>query len=84
MLEAVIVPIMIALIGGPLMWLLARLDRNNSAQHQNNMRVLERIEGKVTRIEDKVGKVNERLDNHIDKHHRSWINFGGKRDRDSK
>lgn len=82
MLEIVVVPISIAIIGGPLMWFLSRLDKNNSSQHNNNMQVLERIEHKVTRIEDKVGKVDDRLNSHIDKHHsRPWLHIGGKHDR---
>ena len=41
------VPISVAVIGGPLMWLLQRLDRRNTQQHGENQRVLERIEEKV-------------------------------------
>ena len=41
------VPISVAAIGGPLMWLLQRLDRRNTEQHGENQRVLERIEEKV-------------------------------------
>ena len=39
--------IVVALIGGPLMWILTRLDRRNTKQHGDNMVVLERIENKV-------------------------------------
>lgn len=85
MIETVLVPVTIALIGGPLMWLLARFDKHNTAQHKNNMHVLERIEVKVTTIEDKVSRVDERLDNHIDRHHTpKWLHFGGNRDRNNR
>jgi hypothetical protein len=84
MVEVIVVPISVAVIGGPLMWYLKKFDRNNSAQHDGNMHVLKRIEVKVDSIEDKVGKVDERLNNHIDRHHaRPWFHLGGKRDRDT-
>lgn len=55
------VPIVVALIGGPLMWFLHRFDRRNSEQHNHNFEVLERIE-------DKIDKVDERLHEHISWH----------------
>lgn len=60
-MSAVWVPVIVAVIGGPLMWLLSRFDRRNTQQHNANMKVL-------TRIESKVDKVDERLDSHIDWH----------------
>jgi len=85
MWEAVFVPVTVAVIGGPCMWLLARFDKHNTQQHNSNMHVLKRIEGKVTNIEDKVGMVDERLNNHIDRHHaRPWIQLGGLRDRNTR
>ena len=41
------VPISVAVIGGPLMWLLQRLDRRNTEQHGENLKALKRIEDKV-------------------------------------
>lgn len=58
---AVVVPIIVALIAGPVMWMLKRFDNRNSHQHQQNMQVLERVESKVD-------KVVERMDDHIDWH----------------
>ena len=55
------VPIAVALIGGPLMWGLARFDRRNSAQHAENLGVLKRIESKVDKVDD-------RLDQHVQWH----------------
>ena len=66
------VPIVVAVIGGPLMWFLAKFDRNNTNQHNNNMKMLERIETKVDHIETKIDKVDGRLDNHIDWHQSTW------------
>ncbi len=51
-------PILVALIGGPLMVFLKRFEHKNSAQHGESLKVLERIEGKVD-------KVDNRLDEHI-------------------
>lgn len=56
-----IVPIVVAVIGGPLMWLLHKLDRNNSKQHEQNLNALHRLEGKV----DGIG---ENLNRHINWH----------------
>jgi hypothetical protein len=55
------VPISVAVIGGPVMWFLARFDRRNTEQHSSNMHVLNRIESKVD-------KIDERVDNHIHWH----------------
>lgn len=65
-MESVLVPIAVAVIGGPIMWLLARLDRNNTKQHGQSIQVLTRVEAKVDRLDFKT----DHLDNkvlHIDK-----------------
>lgn len=55
------VPIVVAVIGGPLMWGLHRFDKRNTEQHGQNMRVLKTIERKVDKIDD-------RLHGHIEWH----------------
>lgn len=60
-MEAVLVPVAVALIGGPVMWFLHRFDKRNTEQHGANMGVLERIEGKVDRLD-------ERVDDHMEWH----------------
>lgn len=60
-MSAVYVPILVALIGGPVMWLLARFDRRNSDQHANNMSVLHEIK-------EDVREVRNDLKSHIDWH----------------
>jgi len=60
-MEAVIVPIAIAIIGGPMMWLLHRLDRRNTDQHDQSMKIL-------TEVRDDIKIVNRRLIKHIDWH----------------
>ena len=67
-MEAVLVPIVVALIGGPLMWLLRRLDKKNDAQHATSLEALTRIEQTVSRVDRKVERLDERLDRHIDWH----------------
>lgn len=54
-------PILVALIGGPLMWLLHRFDRRNTSQHESNMGVLNNIEKKVDRLDS-------RMDDHFEWH----------------
>jgi hypothetical protein len=61
--DAYWVPIVVAIIGGPLMWFLARFDRRNSQQHGANMKVLERIEGKVDKVDD---RINSHITWHLD------------------
>ena len=60
-MSAIYVPILVALIGGPVMWLLARFDRRNSDQHSNNMNVL-------NEIKEDVREVRNDLKSHIDWH----------------
>lgn len=60
-MEAVLVPVAVALIGGPVMWFLHRFDKRNTAQHEGNMGVLDRIEGKVDRLD-------RRIDDHMEWH----------------
>jgi hypothetical protein len=62
-MEAVYVPILVALIGGPVMWFLARFDKRNTEQHGENMKILSRVEDKVDRVDGKV----DRLDSKVDK-----------------
>lgn len=60
-MEALIAAVLVALIGGPLMWSLHRLDRRNSSQHGESLNVLKNIESKVE-------KLDGRMDDHIEWH----------------
>ncbi len=60
-MSSYIVPIVVALIGGPLMILFARFDKRNTQQHGENMKILQRVETKVDKVDD-------RLSGHIDWH----------------
>jgi len=58
---AVLVPVIVALITGPTMFMLRRFDKRNTEQHSQNMDVLKDIHGKVD-------KIDSRLDSHIEWH----------------
>lgn len=55
------VPIVVAVITGPIVALMRGFDKRNTEQHAENQRVL-------LRIEDKVDHIDSRLDQHIDYH----------------
>ena len=55
------VPIVVAVITGPLVVVMKAFDKRNTEQHQQNQNVL-------LRIETKVDHIDERLDDHIDYH----------------
>lgn len=48
------VPVVVAVIGGPLMWGLHRFDKKNSEQHNHNFTALHRIESKIEKLDDRV------------------------------
>jgi hypothetical protein len=65
--------IVVALIGGPLMWLLRRADRNNTEQHDRNMDELKRIRESVDNTGDKIDRLDQRIDAHLEWHvDRDW------------
>jgi hypothetical protein len=74
-MEIWVVPIAVALIGGPLMWFLSRLDKRNSDQHANSLSVLEAskelisgVDQKLDRLDSKVDKLDQRIYNHLEWH----------------
>lgn len=48
------VPIVVAVIGGPLMWGLHRFEKKNSEQHNHNHTMLTRIESKIEKLDDRI------------------------------
>jgi hypothetical protein len=64
-MTAAIAAIAVAAIGGPLMWLLHRLDRNNTAQHGQSIEVLTRLDSKVDRLDSKLDRLDTQLDTHL-------------------
>jgi uncharacterized membrane-anchored protein YhcB (DUF1043 family) len=51
------VPIAVALISGPIMFMLHRLDRNNTAQHSQNMEVISEMRDDVREVKADVREV---------------------------
>lgn len=64
-MTALIAAISVALISGPIMWLLHRYDRRNTEQHGHNLNTLQRIEGKMDRHDAKLDHLDAKLDGHI-------------------
>lgn len=60
-METVLVPIIVAVIGGPLVVVVQRLRKENSEQHAEGRALLERVA-------DKVDGVATKLDEHIGWH----------------
>ena len=66
------VPIIVAVIVGPVVVLLGRNDKRNTQQHARSMDVLERLDSKVDRLhhdmgvmDAKVDRLDKRLTSHI-------------------
>lgn len=69
-MEPIYIPIVVALIGGPVMWFLSRFDKRNTSQHDLNMKILntldikaEQMNWKIDKIDDKIDKIDEKVDN---------------------
>lgn len=58
-----LVPVMVAIISGPIVVLLQQLRKENTSQHAESRGIL-------THILDKVEKVDDKLDTHIKEGHR--------------
>ena len=48
------IPVVVAVIGGPLMWLLHRLEKRNTEQHGKSMDMLTTIHGDIRKIDDRL------------------------------
>jgi hypothetical protein len=59
---ALIVPVFVAIITGPIVVVLQKLRSENTSQHLESRSLLEHLVVKVD-------KIDERLDDHIDGHH---------------
>jgi len=60
-METILVPIVVAVIGGPLVVVIQKLRKENSDQHAEGRALLERVA-------DKVDGVSTKLDEHIGWH----------------
>lgn len=65
-MSAAIAAVAVAVIGGPIMWWLARFDRRNTAQHAENGVTLVRIEDKLDKHDGKLDRLDAKLDRHIE------------------
>lgn len=82
LLSAVLVPVLVALIAGPVVAVIKRLDNNNTAQHARSIETLELINQNIKAVREDVGlvqldirdvqhdvkKMDARLNEHIDWH----------------
>jgi predicted metallo-beta-lactamase superfamily hydrolase len=59
-----VVTVLVALIGGPIMWLLRRLDKNNSEQHGQNLDALRKLDTKVDIV---TSKIDHHVEWHLDR-----------------
>jgi hypothetical protein len=57
----ILVPIIVAIIGGPMVVVLQKLRKENTSQHAESRDIL-------NRVADRVEKVDEKLDGHITWH----------------
>ena len=60
-MKEIYVPIIVALIGSPLVWVLNRLDKRNTEQHANSMQVLQEIK-------EDMREAKQDIKNHIQWH----------------
>jgi hypothetical protein len=61
--------IMVALISGPLMWLLYRLDKNNSSQHNTAVELIKSVKTDIQEIKDMQVWTDLKLTKHIREDH---------------
>ena len=68
MTEAFWTAVIVALIGGPLMWLLSRFDKRNTSQHSKNMEMAATTLAEVRAARSDIAKVERRIDRHLEWH----------------
>lgn len=60
--------VIIALISGPLMWVLYKFEKTNTKQHGKSMAKIEKIENSVFEISRDLSKIDTKIDIHIIDH----------------
>lgn len=68
-MEAALAVIVAALISGPLMWLLYRLDKNNTEQHGKSVEMLESLQSDVKDVKNMQVWMDLKFDKHIEENH---------------
>ena len=61
-MEPIYIPVVVALIGGPVMWFLSRFDKRNTEQHDRNMKVLDTLDIKVDQMNWKIDRIDGKVD----------------------
>lgn len=61
-MEPIYIPVVVALIGGPVMWFLSRFDKRNTEQHDKNMKILDKLDIKVDQMNWKIDKIDGKVD----------------------
>ena len=56
---------MVALISGPLMWLLYRLDKNNSSQHGAAVELIKSVKDDIQEVKDMQIWTDSKLTKHV-------------------
>lgn len=59
LLSAVLVPVLVALIAGPVVAVIRRLDSNNTAQHARSIEALELINHNIKTVKENVNAVKD-------------------------
>lgn len=57
--------VMVALISGPLMWLLYRLDKNNSSQHGAAVDLIKSVKDDIQEVKDMQIWTDSKLTKHV-------------------
>jgi len=60
---------MVALISGPLMWLLYRLDKNNSSQHGEAIELIKTVKDDIQEVKDMQIWTDSKLTKHTKEDH---------------
>ena len=63
--------IIVALIAGPLMWSLYRIDKRNTSQHGESLGIIKDIKQDVTEVKEMQVWMDLKLDRHIDEGHKA-------------
>ena len=61
--------VIVALISGPLMWVLFRLDRRNTEQHGQAVNLIKTVKKDVEEVKDMQVWMDKKLDRHIEQDH---------------
>jgi hypothetical protein len=61
--------LLVALISGPLMWVLYRLDKRNTSQHGQAVDLIQSVKHDVKEVKDMQVWMDMKLDKHIDQDH---------------